>query len=66
MVHAVLPLLTDLGYACVGQVGTHIDASGFSALDPAVLPRVAGLYDVHFIAASREPADLPASWEKTA
>jgi FkbM family methyltransferase len=58
----VLSLLDDLGYTCVARVGPHIDPSGFSRIDVSTLPRIAGLYDIHFIAATRDPADLPASW----
>jgi FkbM family methyltransferase len=55
----VLVLLHELGYACAGKVGTHLHPAGYGRLDPSMLPRVEGLYDVHFIVASRDPADLP-------
>jgi FkbM family methyltransferase len=59
----VLGLLHELGYACAGKVGPHLHPTGYGRIDPAMLSRVEGLYDVHFIAASRDPADLPAVWE---
>jgi FkbM family methyltransferase len=57
----VLSILLASGYACSGQVSEHIHPAGYSALDESVLPRVQGLYDVHFVAASRHAADLPGS-----
>jgi FkbM family methyltransferase len=59
----VLELLFAQGYACAGKVGGHLHAGGYGRIDPSMLPRVQGLYDVHFIAASRDPADLPADWQ---
>jgi FkbM family methyltransferase len=59
----VLELLHAHGYACAGKVGGHLHAAGYGRIDPSMLPRVQGLYDVHFIAASRDPADLPADWQ---
>jgi FkbM family methyltransferase len=58
----VLGLLFTQGYACAGKVGGHLHPAGYGRLDLSMLPRVEGLYDVHFIAASRDPADLPAEW----
>ena len=58
----VLTLLAGLGYACAGKVAPHIHPGGFGPLDTAVLPRVEGLYDVHFVVAARSAADLPAGW----
>jgi FkbM family methyltransferase len=58
----VLSLLDELGYACAGKVGAGIDPSGYARVGAATVPRVAGLYDVHFVAASPDPADLPDSW----
>ncbi len=56
----VLELLHAWGYTCAGKVGEHLHPSGYGRIDPSMLPQVKGLYDVHFIAASRDPADLPA------
>jgi FkbM family methyltransferase len=56
----VLELLHARGYTCAGKVGEHLHPSGYGRIDPSMLPQVKGLYDVHFIAASRDPADLPA------
>jgi FkbM family methyltransferase len=60
---AVLPVLDVLGYSCVAQVSLEIDPSGFARVDSTLLPRIAGLYDVHFIAAASDPADLPSRSE---
>jgi FkbM family methyltransferase len=59
----VLELLHAHGYACAGKVEGHLHATGYGRIDPSMLARVQGLYDVHFIAASRDPADLPADWQ---
>jgi FkbM family methyltransferase len=58
----VLPLLDDLGYACAAKVGAHIHPEGFGRVDSSILPRIEDLYDVHFVVAARDAADLPASW----
>lgn len=57
----VLPLLDELGYASAGKVSQSIDPSGYTRVDASLLPKVNGPYDVHFIAASPDPADLPES-----
>jgi FkbM family methyltransferase len=59
----VLPLLDDLGYACSAKVGPHIHPGGFGRVDPSVLPKVEGPYDIHFVVAARDPAALPDSWQ---
>lgn len=66
MARDVVTLLDGLGYACVAKVTPRIHAGGYGRVDPTVLPRVNGLYDIHFLAASREPADLPDSWQEVA
>jgi FkbM family methyltransferase len=58
----VLSLLHDLGYACAGKVDPRLHPAGYGRIDPSMLPRVEGMYDVQFIAASRDPGDLPAAW----
>lgn len=58
----VLTFLHGLGYACAGKVAEHLHPRGYGRLDPSVLPRVQGLYDIHFLVASKDPADLPESW----
>jgi FkbM family methyltransferase len=65
MARDVVTLLHDLGYACAGKVAPHVHSGGFGRVDPSLLGRVEGLYDIHFLAASRDPADLPASWKRT-
>ncbi len=60
----VLGLLFDQGYACAGKLAGHLHPAGYGRIDPSMLPRVKGLYDVHFIAASHDPADLPAELPK--
>ncbi|HEY2739640.1 MAG TPA: FkbM family methyltransferase, partial [Thermoanaerobaculia bacterium] len=57
----VLSLLADAGYSCVAKVSERIDSSGFAAVGPATVPRIEGPYDVRFIAAARDPRDLPAA-----
>jgi FkbM family methyltransferase len=58
----VLSILDGLGYACVAKVSPRIHPGGFGPVGPAILSEVEGLYDVHFLAASRDPKDLPVSW----
>jgi FkbM family methyltransferase len=55
----VAGLLLDLGYTCRGAVVPELDPSGFAPVTRELLPRVRGLYDLHFLAASMDPADLP-------
>jgi FkbM family methyltransferase len=62
MAHAVLPMLDGLGYACVAKTAPHIHPSGFGRVDPSVLPKVSGPYDIHFLVACRSAAELP-GWE---
>lgn len=52
-------LLLDLGYTCRGAVLPKLDPSGFTPVTRELLARVTGLYDLHFLAASMDPADLP-------
>ncbi len=63
MAREALELLHAHGYACAGKVSEHLHPTGYGRIDPSMLPRVQGLYDIHFIAASRDPADLPADWQ---
>jgi FkbM family methyltransferase len=60
----VVTLLHGMGYVCVGKTAPHLHTSGFGPVDPSMLDRVEGLYDIHFLAASRNSADLPATWEE--
>jgi FkbM family methyltransferase len=62
----VLRLLDEHGYACAGKVSSAIDSGGYARLGPEVLPRVRGLYDVHFLAAARDAAELPPAATVTA
>jgi len=63
----VLKLLGELGYACAGKVSSTIAPNDYARLDPAVAPRVQGLYDVHFLVATRNASDLPpGAWEALA
>ena len=59
----VVGLLAEAGYACAGKVSERVDRSGYARVDPSLLPRVDDMYDVHFLVAARDPADLPAAWE---
>jgi len=56
---AVAERLLDLGYTCRGAVVPEIDPSGFTTVSRALLPKIRGLYDLHFLAASMNPDDLP-------
>ena len=55
----VIALLASCGYTCAGKVEPHLHSSGYGRVDPSMLPRITGLYDVHFLVAARDPGDLP-------
>ncbi|HEV7503808.1 MAG TPA: FkbM family methyltransferase [Thermoanaerobaculia bacterium] len=59
----VISLLHEFKYSCAARVSPHIHPSGYGPVGPSVLPRVTGLYDVHFLVAAPDPAALPAAWE---
>jgi FkbM family methyltransferase len=61
----VIGFLTELGYYCRGKVEPHLHASGYGPIDPSHFPRIEGLYDVHFLVAARDAADLPASYDSS-
>lgn len=63
MARDVLAFLDGLGYTCAGKVHPRIHPSGYGRLEPALSSKIQGLYDVHFLVASRDPADLPDAWE---
>jgi FkbM family methyltransferase len=58
---AVYDLLTTFGYACAGQVGPHLLPAGYGRLDDTIMQSVCNPYDVHFLVATRNPAELPES-----
>jgi FkbM family methyltransferase len=58
---AVCRRLLDAGYHCAGKVDPHLAASGYCRIDDSILERVSGFFDVHFLIAAKEPADLPAT-----
>jgi FkbM family methyltransferase len=62
----VLSSLLAQGYACAGKLAGHLHPTGYGRIDEPMLARVQGLYDVHFIMASHDPADLPAEPPKGA
>jgi len=64
MARDVVGLLDGLGYACAAKVAPHIHTSGYGRVAPSMLHQVSGLYDIHFLVASRDPADLPAAWKE--
>ena len=66
MARDVVTLLHELGYACAAKVAPHLYPGGYGRVDPSLLGRVTGLYDIHFLVASRDPAGLPATWEERA
>ncbi|HEX4961536.1 MAG TPA: FkbM family methyltransferase [Thermoanaerobaculia bacterium] len=61
----VILLLDEIGYACAAKVSARLHPTGYGPVDPSMLPRVNGLYDIHFIVAVSDPAALPAAWEPT-
>lgn len=63
---AVLGFLLELGYHCRGTVGAHIHASGFGDVDASTLPRIEGMYDLHFLVAAMDAAELPSSYDAAA
>jgi FkbM family methyltransferase len=56
---AVYDLLTSCGYTCAGRVGLHLNATGYCRLDAEMMSGIRGDYDVHFLVATKDPADLP-------
>jgi FkbM family methyltransferase len=66
MARDVVLQLDELGYACAAKVAPHLHAAGYGRVDSSMLGRVQGLYDIHFLVASRDPADLPAAWKERA
>jgi FkbM family methyltransferase len=61
----VISILHEFKYSCAARVSPHIHPSGYGPVDLSVLPRVTGLYDVHFLVAASDPAALPAAWENS-
>lgn len=59
----VLGLLDGMGYSCAGKVSPRFARLGYARVDASFLPRIEDMYDVHFLVAARDPADLPAAWE---
>lgn len=59
----VLELLFEAGYHCAGKVDRRLDESGYCVVDRAMLPRITGLYDVHFLVAVADPERLPRGLE---
>jgi FkbM family methyltransferase len=55
----VYGLLTSYGYHCAGRVAPNLAVSGFCRLDSTVMEKVSGYFDVHFLIAVKNPADLP-------
>ena len=55
----VLGLLDGMGYACAGKVSPRFAAGGYGRVDASLLPRIEDMYDIHFLVATRDPADLP-------
>ena len=64
MARDVVAFLDGIGYACAARTAPHLHPSGYGRVDISMLDRVAGLYDIHFLVASRDPADLPATWKE--
>lgn len=64
MARDVVAFLDGIGYACAARTAPHLHPSGYGRVDISMLDRVAGLYDIHFLVASRDPAALPATWKE--
>jgi len=62
----VLPFLDEIGYACAGKVSPRFSPGGYLRVDSSLLPRIEDMYDIHFLVAVRDPAELPAAWEPEA
>jgi FkbM family methyltransferase len=60
----VLALLDRMGYAVAGKVEPHLHPSGYGRVDASMAPRIQGQYDIHFMVAAKDPADLPATAEE--
>lgn len=58
----VLTILEDLGYACAAWMSERLNPDRYGRVDSSVLPRVEDLYDIHFVAATGDPEELPAAW----
>jgi FkbM family methyltransferase len=56
---AVFDRLASHGYACAGRVGPHLDPTGYCRLDSEIIGRACGDYDVHYLVATKDAADLP-------
>jgi FkbM family methyltransferase len=57
----VFSRLAGHGYHCAGNVGPHLAASGYCRIDESVMEKVTEYFDLHFLIAAKDPADLPAS-----
>jgi FkbM family methyltransferase len=57
----VLGLLDTMGYAVAGKVDPRIHPSGYGRVDASMSPLIQGQYDIHFMVAAKDPADLPAA-----
>lgn len=55
----VLRILDELGYVCAGKVSPRIDPGGYARVGPGVAAQIQGLYDLHFLVATRDVAELP-------
>jgi FkbM family methyltransferase len=55
----VYELLSQLGYYCAGRVSEKFDKSGYAFLDASMVSKADDLYDIHFLVASKNRADLP-------
>ncbi len=56
----VATLLLDEGYSCLAEMVPELAPSGFGRVTRELVVRIRGLYDLRFLVASKDPADLPA------
>ena len=55
----VATLLLDEGFSCRGWMIPALAPSGYGPVTRELVPRIRGLYDLHFLAASMDPDELP-------
>ena len=55
----VLRMLLDLAYHTAGAVSEKLHPAGYGPLDATHISRITEPYDLHFLLAAKDPADLP-------
>jgi FkbM family methyltransferase len=57
---AAYRILSDLGYHCAGKLSERLAPAGYGMLNDALVDQASDLYDIHFLIAAKNPANLPA------